>query len=133
MNPMDFFRTLIEPLQKSAKVTNVYGEPIIAEGKTVVPVAKISYGFGGGTGKKGNNTSTWEQGEQEGGGVGGGVKATPVGVVEITENDTKFIRFDGTKKAAGMIAAGLLVGMWLGRRRASKMERQEREEMKRAA
>ena len=52
MSPMPAFQTLIEPLSKSATVKSVYGEPITANGKTIIPVARIAYGFGGGSGKK---------------------------------------------------------------------------------
>lgn len=55
----------------------VYGEPIVLEGKTVLPVARVRYGFGGGSGGKGNH-------EQYGGGGGGGLLAQPLGVIEIT-------------------------------------------------
>ena len=67
------FQEIAEQLKSSASVKNVYGEPILAGGKVIVPVAKIAYGFGGGTGKKENG--------QEGEGGGGGVAAKPVGVV----------------------------------------------------
>ena len=62
----------------------VFGEPVSVGSKTVVPVAKIRYGFGGGSGAKGD-------GEQHGGGGGGGLIAKPLGVVEISETDTRFI------------------------------------------
>ena len=32
----------------AANVKSVYGEPNTAQGKTVIPVAKIMYGYGGG-------------------------------------------------------------------------------------
>jgi uncharacterized spore protein YtfJ len=34
-------------LRQTATVKNVYGEPVIAVNKTIIPVAKIMYGFGG--------------------------------------------------------------------------------------
>lgn len=44
----DLFQSLAERLQQSANVSSVFGEPIAAQGRTIIPVAKISYGFGGG-------------------------------------------------------------------------------------
>ncbi len=49
----DIFRNITDKLQTSASVKTVYGEPVTAEGKTIIPVARVRYGFGagGGTGK----------------------------------------------------------------------------------
>ncbi len=62
----------------------IFGEPVTVEGKTILPVGRVRYGFGGGSGRKGN-------GEQHGSGGGGGLVAKPVGVVEITQSETRFI------------------------------------------
>jgi uncharacterized spore protein YtfJ len=120
-------RTLIEGavehLQTSASVKTVYGAPITAEGKTVIPVAKVAYGFGAGSGsgthqKKAGNGKQPVEGEGEG--AGGGVTARPVGVVEISEAGTKFVQFGAMKKLAftALIGAGIggLVGWIFGRR-----------------
>jgi uncharacterized spore protein YtfJ len=63
-------------------VKALYGEPISAHGKTVIPVAKIMYGYGAGAGTWGVGDSSARGG---GGGGGGGVRAIPVGVVEISD------------------------------------------------
>ena len=73
-------------------------------------MARVAYGFGGGSGKKANEGD-------EGGGGGGGVSASPVGVVEITENGTRFISFTMGKKLAAASLIGLLAGFWIGRKR----------------
>lgn len=46
----EFFESLLERLQTGAHVKTAYGEPITTQGKTVVPVARVGYGFGGGVG-----------------------------------------------------------------------------------
>ncbi len=113
MNVPAFFQALSERLESSANVRNVYGEPIAAAGKTIIPVARIAYGFGGGTGKKGTEQ---EQG-QEGGGGGGGMKAHPVGVVEVTPEGTRFVAFADKRKLAGAAALGFALGALVARRR----------------
>jgi uncharacterized spore protein YtfJ len=50
MNVPDILQSISERLQNSASVEAVYGDPVTAEGKTIIPVAKIRYGFGGGGG-----------------------------------------------------------------------------------
>jgi uncharacterized spore protein YtfJ len=51
MTLQDILRSITERLEGSANVSTVYGEPIVAEGKTIIPVAKVRYGFGGGFGE----------------------------------------------------------------------------------
>jgi uncharacterized spore protein YtfJ len=138
MSAKELIEGAVEHLRTSASVKTVYGEPIVTEGKTVIPVARVAFGFGGGSaghhkpkpepdGKahkaKGEATATAEhEGEraEEGEGAGGGVSAKPVGVVEITEQETKFVQFGTTKKLAvtALIgtALGLVAGVLLGRR-----------------
>ncbi|NUS45538.1 MAG: hypothetical protein HOQ24_17835, partial [Mycobacteriaceae bacterium] len=41
---------LAEKVGGSASVRTVFGEPVVADGITVIPVARMSYGFGGGAG-----------------------------------------------------------------------------------
>ncbi|MGH9430792.1 MAG: GerW family sporulation protein [Terriglobia bacterium] len=120
MSIQDFFRSFSEGLQSSAQVKTVYGEPIVSDGRTVVPVAKVAYGFGGGLGArtKGQGENKEAKGTDEGG--GGGVAAIPVGVVEITKENTRFISFRLTRKLVGAVTAGLLLGYVCGRLRARR-------------
>ena len=50
MENINFLETLATRLGQTATVKNVYGEPIIAGDKTIIPVALVMYGFGGGYG-----------------------------------------------------------------------------------
>jgi uncharacterized spore protein YtfJ len=109
----DLFRSLVERLQGSAAVRSVFGEPISASGKTIIPVAKIALGFGGGSGKS-HEPAAREGGE--GVGAGGGARATPMGVFEVTETGTRFVPVRQTRALLGGLAVGLLLGAWMGRR-----------------
>ena len=108
---------ILQSLKESiltANVKAVYGEPIAAQGKTVIPVAKLIYGFGGGAGTGGvGNSGT----RGEGGGGGGVARAIPVGVVEVSDQQTRFVSISDRKKLAGAVAMGIGLGMWLGWRR----------------
>lgn len=108
-----FFRELSERLRESATVTTVYGEPVVAEGKTVIPVARVAYGFGGGSGvRPGPNGDA----PHEGGGGGGGVMAAPAGALEITPEGTRFVAFDTWRRAAVAAAVAFTLGYLAGRR-----------------
>ena len=52
-NASEILRSLGERLQGGASVKNVFGDPITVDGKTVIPVARVRYGFGGGGGRHG--------------------------------------------------------------------------------
>ena len=100
----------------AANVKSVYGEPITAQGKTVIPVAKIMYGYGGGGGTGGVGDT---KARGEGGGGGGGGRAIPVGVIEVSSQQTRFVPITNRRKLAGAVAAGLALGFlfaWRKRR-----------------
>ena len=58
MAAADILQQIGESLGSSATVKAVFGEPVHAAGRTVIPVAKVAYGFGGGfgTGSTGKTT-----------------------------------------------------------------------------
>ncbi|MFE7276147.1 spore germination protein GerW family protein [Streptomyces sp. NPDC057623] len=74
---------LADKLGGRASVTAVYGEPITADGVTVIPVAEVGFGFGGGAGREVGATKT---GEGEGGGAG----AKPLGYIEIPDGTATY-------------------------------------------
>ena len=114
MSTQALLQSLKENILSQASVKATYGEPISAHGKTVVPVAKIMYGYGAGAGTGGVGDSS---ARGEGGGGGGGVRAIPVGVIEISDQQTRFVPITDRKKLAGAVLAGIGCGMWLGWRR----------------
>lgn len=76
---------LAERLGGRASVAAVYGDPVTAHGITVIPVAKVAYGFGGGAGRTVEGTKAGD-----GGGGGGGVEAKPLGYIEIRDGVTAY-------------------------------------------
>ena len=118
MNVKETLEALAERLQKTG-VRTIYGEPISAEGRTIIPVARVTYGFGGGGGLSGKQTGQSPDTNGEGAGGGGGVRAVPAGVVEITREQTRFLRFDDWRPlaAAAIVGFGLgvMLSKWAGR------------------
>jgi hypothetical protein len=82
-----------------------------AHGNTVIPVAKIIYGYGAGAGTGGVGDSS---ARGEGGGGGGGARAIPVGVIEVSDQQTHFVPITDCKRLAGAVLAGISLGMLLG-------------------
>lgn len=111
---------LVDRIQDHAGVTQVYGDPIEREGKQVVPVAEIMYGFGGGADDgdaDDTDADTSAEETSDGGiGMGGGVWARPAGVLEITDDDTRFVPHVGTRKLVVVSALAFALGYLLGRK-----------------
>lgn len=114
MGSADLLQSLKESILGQAGVKAIYGEPISAQGKTVIPVAKLMYGYGAGAGTGGVGNSS---AQGEGGGGGAGVRTVPVGVIEISDQQTRFLPITSRKKLAGAVLAGILVGISLSWRR----------------
>ena len=111
MGLKEILEPIAEKLQSGTNVRAVYGDPVEAHGKTIIPVAKIAYGFGGGFGAKKDG----DPGKEEGG-AGGGIMAKPIGVIEVSEEGTRYISIGGRKKLAGFLALGFIAGYLIGRR-----------------
>jgi len=103
-------QSMFERISKSAGVHSVYGEAITAHGKTIIPVARISYGFGAGSGRKPGESAG---GEGEGG--GGGLYAAPLGILEVSDAGTQFISLNENRKLAAAALAGFCLGAFFAR------------------
>ena len=80
----EILRTVTEEIANMISTKTVIGEHITLEGKTIIPVTKVCFGFGsgGGEGKK-----TGEEGF--GGGGGGGGVIQPVAFIVVSREDVK--------------------------------------------
>lgn len=76
---------LAERFGGRASVGTVFGAPVTAEGVTVIPVARVVFGLGGGGGR---DKAAARNGE--GLGVGGGAHARPVGFIELRNGVATF-------------------------------------------
>ena len=90
-NLPNMLEATIAKIRDIVDVNTVVGEPIqAAEGVTIIPVSKISVGFAGGgadyVSKKANQHEN-----PFGGGVGAGVKVTPVAFLVIKEGSVRML------------------------------------------
>jgi uncharacterized spore protein YtfJ len=109
---------VVEGLRDTASVDAAFGEPQEVEGRTFIPVAAVSRGFGMGFGQ---GTAPGDEDEEEGepssgegGGTGGGAGARPVAVVEISSEET-IVRpiIDETKVALAGVALLGWIAFWV--------------------
>ena len=81
----------IQKIREMVDVNSVIGDPITtADGVTIIPVSKVSVGFGGG----GSDYVSKNVNKQEnpfGGGAGGGVKVTPVAFLIVKDGNVRML------------------------------------------
>jgi uncharacterized spore protein YtfJ len=90
-----------------ADSTVVYGDPIERDGVTVVPVARVKFGFGGGFGHARSGLSNGDSGG------GGGVNITPLGYIEIRDGHAEYHTLRDPYEVAKTIVIGSLIGLFL--------------------
>ncbi len=80
----------IQKIKEMVDVNSVIGEPIVtADGVTIIPVSKVSVGFGGG----GSDFAGVKPGADNGfgGGVGGGVKVSPICFLIVKDGNVRMM------------------------------------------
>ena len=81
----------IAKIRQMVDVNSVIGTPITtADGVTIIPVSKVSVGFGGG----GSDYVSKNANKQEnpfGGGAGGGVSVTPIAFLIVKEGNVRML------------------------------------------
>ncbi len=118
MSVPEILRTIGEGFQSSATVKNVYGEPISRGDRTVIPITRISYAFGGGGGAhESDQVSQSPVSKGRGAGGGGRMSAVPVGALVITSTGTRFIAFRDWRKLASVAAISFALGFLVAGRR----------------
>ena len=110
MSIAHYFESIAERLHSSANVRTVYGEPVETQGKTVIPVSKVRYAFGGGPARFGEDGVV-----EEATGGGGAVQAEPIGVFEVTDAGTRYVPVENDKAVVVAAVVGFLVGVLIGR------------------
>jgi sporulation protein YtfJ len=87
MGVEELMQEVVEQLEKLVTTRTIVGEPITVAGKTVIPISKVSFGFGsaGGEGKHG----------EESGFGGGGAKIEPVAFLLVSEDEVKLLPATG--------------------------------------
>ncbi len=78
-------KTVLSELKVAINSKTVIGEPTTFKNWTVIPVTRVSFGFGVGGGNGKNDNAAF------GGGSGGGATIEPVAFIAINEKEVKLI------------------------------------------
>lgn len=80
----EIIETLLRKAEDIAKTKTIVGDPIKAGEVTIIPISKISIGFGAGGGKDNKKDANGE-------GAGGGINIQPVAIISIYKNSSKLL------------------------------------------
>ena len=84
----NLMQTTLENIKEMVDVNTVVGTPITTpDGVTIIPVSKVSVGFGGG----GSDFASKNPENPFGGGVGGGVKVSPVCFLVVKDGNVRML------------------------------------------
>ena len=84
----NMLETTIQKIRDMLDVNTVVGDPIqTPDGVTIIPVSKVSIGFGGG----GSDFASRNSDNPFGGGVGGGVKVSPVCFLVVKDGNVRML------------------------------------------
>jgi uncharacterized spore protein YtfJ len=124
-----FLRQSVEKMRSSGSAQTVFGPARKENGRTIIPVARVAYGFGGGygtaagqNGKSGAKPGAKQRGGKtsangdSGLGGGGGMRVIPAGLFEVTSTGARFLPVRGSLATTVLtLAGGILAGMILSR------------------
>src|SRR5258707_1874492 len=105
MSDQTFVERIASVIQTSANARQIFGDPIERDGATIIPVARVQWGFGGGG---------LGHGVAERGGGGGGARATAIGYIEGRDGASRFKPIYDPGDGATLILtslAGMLFGV----------------------
>ena len=90
-----------------------YGDPIVVDGVTVIPVARVMLGFGagGGVGEAEPSTNGDDAGASVGGGGGGGGLVQPLGFIEIDASGANWVPLEPSRAELALRAMMLIAVM----------------------
>ena len=79
---------MLHKIREMIDANTVMGTPVTTpDGTTIIPISKVSIGFGGG----GSDFATNKASNPFGGGAGGGVKVTPVAFIVVSDGNVRML------------------------------------------
>ncbi len=87
----NLFGKAIAEIERMLNSKTVVGEPIVVEGKTLIPLVSVGFGFGVGSGEG----TDPKKGAGTGGGTGGGGGVKPVAMIVVDKDGVRIESIKG--------------------------------------
>ena len=110
MDVSDTIESMKSAISERLSANIAYGEPVMSEGVTVIPVARVMLGFGagGGVGEPTHGSGNGETAQAPvGGGGGGGGMVQPLGFIEIDSAGARWVPLEPSRAELALRAAAL--------------------------
>ena len=85
MNVAEAAKVVMEQIKETVRSETVVGTPVQAEDSVIIPVSRVSFGFGVGGGENG------EDGKNSGMGTGGGASIEPVAFIVVSKGKAQLL------------------------------------------
>ena len=116
--PIDEMIHRLSTIPEESGASACFGAPVERNGHTIIPVARVAFGYGAGFGRgtgtgprhHGNGAEGSEEGAGEGGGGGGGGSSTPVAIIDISSAD---VRIEPIINQTRISAGGMMLAGWM--------------------
>ena len=87
----DLMSTTMQKIKEMVDVNTIVGTPIQAEGVTIIPVSKVSFGFASGGSDFATKNQKPEADNSFGGGGGAGINIVPVAFLIVKEDNVRLL------------------------------------------
>ncbi|MCS3924399.1 GerW family sporulation protein [Methanosalsum natronophilum] len=122
MDLEDLIKNISGDLEKLITTKTVIGDPIQAGNKTIVPITKVSFGFGGGGSTDANKKET---ASDFGGGGGAGAKLDPIGFLVVSDEEVRLLRISEKTDLGILIENAPEIMERLKRKKTNQKEKKE--------
>lgn len=85
MNVAETAKMVMEQIKETVRSETVIGTPVQAEDSVIIPVSRVSFGFGAGGGENGVD------GKKSGMGTGGGASIEPVAFIVVSKGKAQLL------------------------------------------
>lgn len=121
-NVSEILKNIVGELKEMARSQTIVGEAITVGNKTVIPLVKVTVGFGAGGGQRSKEST-----EDFGGGGGGGAQVEPAAFIIIDGDKVSFLSSRPGKLDNLIEAVPALIGKFLDRKAEPKETKGETE------
>jgi uncharacterized spore protein YtfJ len=116
--PIDEMIHSLSTIPEESGASACFGAPVERNGHTIIPVARVAFGYGAGFGRgtgtgRGhgeNGAAGGDGGSGEGGGGGGGGSSTPVAIIDVSGTD---VRIEPIIDQTRISVSGMVLGGWV--------------------
>ena len=93
MTPIaELVATAMNSIKEMVDVNTIVGEPVeTSDGTVIIPISRVSFGFGAGGTEFSSKAKTAEGDSNFGGGTGGGVSINPMGFLVVCGGSVQFL------------------------------------------